>query len=191
MSGTYENSIFRNPVEFEKFFREKYRPLCLTACRYVKNIETAEEIVQDVFVRLWEKRDQITIRGPVLAYVTTSVKNNCLNFLKHKSIVSTFEKSEIQRVYLDPSENEDEMGDFELETAIISAIDELPPQRRKIFMLSRTEGLKYAEIAEKLGLSVKTIEAQMGKALKQLRVKLSEYMSIVLFAIFNIFFNSF
>jgi RNA polymerase sigma-70 factor, ECF subfamily len=190
MSDLPDKSIFKNPAEFEKFFKEKYRPLCLVACRYVKNIETAEEIVQDVFVRLWEKRDQINVRGPVQAYVTISVKNNCLNYLKHESIVNTFEKSEIQRIYLDPSENEDEISDFELETAIINAIEELPPQRKKIFILSRTEGLKYTEIAEKMGLSVKTIEAQMGKALKHLRGKLSEYMTIGVLFFLN-FFNNF
>ena len=76
----------------------------------------------------------------------------------------------------DPAETEEEMHDMELESAVMSAIAELPPQLQKIFNLSRAEGLKYREIADKLGLSIKTIEAQMGKALKQLRVKLNEYI---------------
>jgi RNA polymerase sigma-70 factor, ECF subfamily len=88
---------------------------------------------------------------------------------------------------IDSSDNEEEMHDFELESAILNAIAELPPQRKKVFVLSRVDGLKYHEIAEKLGLSVKTIEAQMGKALKQLRIKLKDYVGILLALIwFNI-----
>jgi RNA polymerase sigma-70 factor (ECF subfamily) len=176
MGNSEELNIIENPKEFEKFFKEKYRSLCLLACRYVKDMAAAEEIVQDVFVRIWDKRDQIHIKGPVQAYITTSVKNNCLNYLKHKSIVENYERNEALRVMYDPSETEEEMHDMELESAVMNAIAELPPQRQKIFNLSRSEGLKYQEIADTMGLSIKTIEAQMGKALKQLRVKLKEYI---------------
>jgi RNA polymerase sigma-70 factor (ECF subfamily) len=112
----------------------------------------------------------------MMAYISTSVKNSCLNYLKHKTIVASFEKSEATRIAYNSSETEEEMIDIELETAIIKAMDELPPQRKKIFMFSRIDGLKYHEIADKMGLSVKTIEAQMGQALKQLRIKLKEYI---------------
>jgi RNA polymerase sigma-70 factor (ECF subfamily) len=175
-----ENKILTHPAEFEKFFREKYRGFCLFACKYVKDIEVAEEVVQDVMVKLWEKREQLDIKGSVLAYINISVKNSCLNFLKHKNIVLNFEKNETQRISWDTSETEEEMQDIELETAVLNAIAELPPQRQKIFSMSRVDGLKYHEIADKMGLSIKTIEAQMGSALKQLRVKLKDYMGIVL-----------
>jgi RNA polymerase sigma-70 factor (ECF subfamily) len=180
MNFPEQQNILNNPIEFEKFFKEKYRSLCFVANRYVKDINTAEEIVQDVFVKIWEKRNQIVINGSISAYITTSVKNNCLNYLKHVSIVKTFERTELTRLSIDSSDNEEEMLDIELESAILKAIAELPPQRKKVFMLSRVDGLKYHEIAEKLGLSVKTIEAQMGKALKQLRVKLKDYVGIML-----------
>jgi RNA polymerase sigma-70 factor (ECF subfamily) len=176
MSIAGENNIFKNQHDFEKLFKEKYRPLCLLACKYVKDIETAEEIVQEIFVKLWEKNNQLVVNGSIIAYISTSVKNSCLNYLKHKAIVATYEKSEAVRFAFDNSENEEEMYDLELETAIIKAIDELPPQRKKIFMFSRVDGLKYHEIAEKMDLSIKTIEAQMGQALKQLRVKLKEFI---------------
>lgn len=184
MSLSEGSNIFINPIEFEKFFREKYRSLCFQANRYVKDISVAEEIVQEVFVHIWEKRDQIIIKGSVSAYVATSVKNNCLNHIKHVSIVKSYERNELTRVSIDPTDTEEEMHDFELESAILNAIAELPPQRKKVFMLSRVDGLKYHEIAEKLGLSVKTIEAQMGKALKQLRIKLKDYVGILLALIF-------
>jgi RNA polymerase sigma-70 factor, ECF subfamily len=173
-----EQKILTDPTEFEKFFREKYRGFCLLACKYVRDIEIAEEVVQDVMVKLWEKRDQLDIKGSTLAYINISVKNGCLNYIKHKNIVLTYEKNETQRLIWDPSENEEEMRDMELETAVINAIAELPPQRQKIFSMSRVDGLKYHEIADKMGLSVKTIEAQMGKALKQLRVMLKDYMDV-------------
>jgi RNA polymerase sigma-70 factor, ECF subfamily len=184
MSLSEGSNILVNPIEFEKFFREKYRSLCFQANRYVKDITVAEEIVQEVFVHIWEKRDQILIKGSVSAYIATSVKNNCLNHLKHVSIVKLYERNELTRVSIDPADTEEEMHDFELESAILNAIAELPPQRKKVFMLSRVDGLKYHEIAEKLGLSVKTIEAQMGKALKQLRIKLKDYVGILLALIF-------
>lgn len=177
--STSEQYILTNPKEFEKFFKEKYRLLCLMACKYVADIEIAEEIVQDVMVKLWEKREQIEIKGALMAYLNTSVKNASLNYIKHKNIVNAFERAETARVEYDSSETEEEMGDMELETAVLNAISELPPQRQKIFSLSRVDGLKYKEIADKMGLSVKTIEAQMGKALKQLRVKLKDYMGLL------------
>lgn len=99
-----------------------------------------------------------------------------MNYLKHKTIVASFEKAETTRMGHDLYENTEETSDLELETAILNAMDELPPQRKKIFMYSRVDGLKYHEIAEKMGLSIKTIEAQMGQALKQLRVKLKEFI---------------
>jgi RNA polymerase sigma-70 factor, ECF subfamily len=176
-----ENKILTHPAEFEKFFREKYRGFCLLACKYVKDIEIAEEVVQEVMVRLWEKRDQLEIKGSVLAYINISVKNSCLNYIKHKNIVLAHERAETQRLSWDSSENEEEMGDMELETAVLNAIAELPPQRQKIFSMSRVDGMKYHEIADKMGLSIKTVEAQMGTALKQLRVKLKDYMGILIF----------
>ena len=175
-----ENKILTHPAEFEKFFKEKYRGFCLLACKYVKDIEIAEEVVQDVLVKLWEKREQLKINGSILAYINISVKNSCLNYIKHNNIVHTYEKIETQRLSWDTSETEEEMQDLELETAVLNAIAEVPPQRQKIFSMSRVEGLKYQEIADKLGLSIKTVEAQMGSALKQLRVKLKDYMGIVL-----------
>jgi RNA polymerase sigma-70 factor (ECF subfamily) len=171
-----EQNIINDPKEFEKFFKEKYRSLCLLACRYVRDMVVAEEIVQDVFVRIWEKRGQIQIKGPAHAYITSSVKNNCLNYLKHKSVVENYEKSEVLRTIYNPGDIEEEMHDMELESAVMVAIAELPPKRQKIFNMSRAEGLKYHEIADQLGLSIKTVEAQMGQALKQLRVKLNEYL---------------
>jgi RNA polymerase sigma-70 factor, ECF subfamily len=180
MNFPEEQNILNNPVEFEKFFKSKYRSMCYLANKYVKNIAIAEEIAQDVFVKIWEKRDHIIIKGSISAYLATSVKNNCLNYLKHDSIVKIYERTELTRISADPTDTEEEMKDMELESAIINAIAELPPQRKKVFMLSRVDGLKYHEIAEKLGLSVKTIEAQMGKALKQLRVKLKDYVGIII-----------
>jgi RNA polymerase sigma-70 factor, ECF subfamily len=183
MTALAENNIFKDSREFEKFFKEKYKLLCYLANKYVKDLDVAEEIVQEVLVKMWEKREQLIINGPIIAYISTSIKNSCLNYLKHKIIVAAYEKSEIVRISNDASETEEEMKDMELETAVLNAISELPPQRQKIFSMSRVDGLKYHEIAEKMGLSIKTVEAQMGAALKQLRVKLKDYMGVLTFVL--------
>ncbi len=184
MASPEEFNIFKDPIKFEKFFRDNYRSFCFLACKYVKNLDIAEEIVQDVFVHIWEKRDSIIVKGSMVAYVSTSVKNNCLNYIKHQTVVRSHEQNEILRISTDASDTEEEMQDLELESKILNAIAELPPQRKKIFTLSRVDGLKYHEIAEKLGLSVKTIEAQMGKALKYLREELKDYIGVLIVLLF-------
>lgn len=187
MEEVSHKQILKDPAAFEKFFKEKYRPLCGIAFRFLRDMDQSEEIVQEVMVRLWEKRDQIDIKGPLLAYLTTSIKNTCLNHIKHKNIVYAHEKSEAQRFAYDPAELEEEIGDMELEAAVLNAIAELPPQRRKIFSLSRVDGLKYHEIADQMGLSIKTVEAQMGSALKQLRIKLKDFVGLII--VFNFFIS--
>jgi RNA polymerase sigma-70 factor (ECF subfamily) len=187
MGNSEDFNILSSPEEFEKIFREKYRSLCYLAFKYVKNTDAAEEIVQDVFVKIWEKKDQIILKSSAISYLVTSVKNHSLNYLKHSNIVKIHKKSEISKATYDSSDTETEMQDMELESAILNAIAELPSQRRKIFTLSRVDGLKYHEIAEKMGLSIKTIEAQMGKALKQLKLKLKDYIAIMFLILVNYF----
>ncbi len=175
MSSVDDSSILSDPLAFEKFFKDKYRMFCHLALRYTNNDTVAEEIVQEVLVKVWERRDQIDVKGSLTAYIALSVKNTCINYLKHQQIITNFEKNELIHASIE-TYAENFPDNTELEAMIFDAIDKLPPKRKQIFLLSRIDGLKYHEIASKLNLSVKTVEAQMGIALKQLRVMLKDYL---------------
>lgn len=166
--------------EFESVFRSQFRPLCLLAVRYVKDTDTARNIVQDAFINLWEKRDTIDPARGVNAYLSTSVRNRSLNHLrdtrKFSADLLTLENLWPESAWEQPLP----MVTAELDTSIRHALDELPEKCREVFELSRNEGLKYQEIADRLGISVKTVETQMSKALQHLRIRLKDYLFIFL-----------
>jgi RNA polymerase sigma-70 factor (ECF subfamily) len=143
----------------------------------------AEEIVQNIFVRLWEKKEDLTIRENVSGYLYRAVHNECLNYLRHQKVRVAYQSYAMRRHKQSEQEKPAEKVVMsELEKKLETALRELPEQCRTIFQLSRFEDLRYRDIAEKLGLSVKTVENQMGKALKLLRLKLVDFLlSVILF----------
>jgi len=145
---------------------------------YVKDIDIAREIVQEVFVKLWEKRANIEVEGKPVSYLGTSVRNRCLNYLrdnrKFSAGILEIEGLGNEHAYTE----QDELVTAELRTKIEDATAALPDKCRKIFLLNRMENMKYREIADELDISVKTVEAQMSKALRIMRDKLSEYLSV-------------
>ncbi|MDY0101405.1 MAG: RNA polymerase sigma-70 factor [Lentimicrobium sp.] len=166
--------------EFEKLFRANFKGLCFFAQKYVKDFETAREIVQDSFISLWEKRDSIDAGRQVKSYLTSIIHNKCHNYLRDNQkfnhrLLEIENLSEISDMV-----DSDLLVTKELKLAIQDAIGELPEKCREVFLLSRYENLKYKEIAVKLGISVKTVETQMSKALQHLRVRLAEYMVVIL-----------
>lgn len=164
---------------FEQIFRHYYSPLCVYASRILEDDAAAEEIVQDFFVKLWEKRSQIEIESSAKSYFFRSVKNLCLNRIKHEQI-----KLQHAREVIASAESKDygdQFPEVDLKKDIEESIASLPEKRREIFRLSREEGLKYREIAEKLNISIKTVEAQMGQAIRHLREKLKKYNSFLFF----------
>jgi RNA polymerase sigma-70 factor, ECF subfamily len=170
---------------FEQLFLNYFKPLCSYAFRFTNETEAAEEIVQDFFVRLWEKRMAIEIDSSLNNYMFRSVKNHCLNLIQHNKIKNRYSEKikEASNPTIEPSQ-------FFIEPELIEKIEKaislLPEKRREVFRLSREEGLKYKEIAEKLNISVKTVEAQMGFALKFLREQLNDYdPGLILFLIFS------
>ncbi len=158
---------------FETLFHRYYPSLCLLARQYVDDDEKAEEVVQDIFVKIWSKRKELSIETSFKQYLLRSVKNQCINQLQHLKI----RQKHAQKVKDDSKENNGTTFfiEFGLAEKIEASIDSLPEKRKEIFKLSREDGLKYREIAEQLGISVKTVEAQMGLALKQLREMLKDY----------------
>lgn len=169
---------------FERIFRSHYGPLCAFAMGYLKDRDATEEAVQQVFYIVWERRESINITTSFKAYLYQAVRNHCLNALKHEQVKASAHGELLRE---DEPEEENNLESIELRERIDQAISELPTERQKIFRMSRFEELKYKEIAEKLQISVKTVENQMGKALKHLRESLSELMPLLLWLFVNIF----
>lgn len=167
---------------FEKLFRMYYAPLCLYASRLLEDDDFAEETVQSFFVKFWEKREQIQIETSLKNYFFRSVKNLCLNRIKHEKIKQQHVKSVLAET--DVTDFGDYFPEVDLKKDIEESIASLPEKRREIFRLSREEGLKYREIAEKLNISIKTVEAQMSLAIKHLKDKLKDYISILLIILY-------
>ena len=159
---------------FKALFEKYYAFLCHFASQFLNDSEMAEEIVQELFVRIWEKRESLTIETSVKHYFFKSVKNQCLNQLQHQKIKLRYagKVKETSHQDIDPSQNYIEVDLFE---RIEKSIDSMPKKRQEIFRLSREQGLKYKEIAEQLNISIKTVEAQMGLALKYLREELKDF----------------
>ena len=140
----------------------------------------AEEIVQNMFLKLWEKRDRVTVQTSVKAYLYKCVHNDSLNYIKHRKVRASYEDYANLTMKDKSSRPAKTIEIKELEKQIVHALNELPEQCRTIFQLSRFEELKYKEIAERMGLSIKTVEKQMGKALKLLRLKLVDFLALII-----------
>ena len=169
-------------MSFSELYLMYYPKLVRFAKEFVVLEEDAENITQDVFTDLWERRDAIDHIENVNAYLFRLVRNRCLDYLKHKvfeqkyaeNVQASFEiELNLKLQSLDRFDVSDISEGNEMERLVRDAINSLPKRCRDIFLLSRMKGLKYREISEKLGISVNTVECQMGIALKKLRAKLN------------------
>lgn len=165
---------------FEEIFRTYYERLCNYANTILNDMDEAEEMVQNAFLVVWEKHESLEIHTSLKSYLYRSVHNSCLNRVKHykvRHIHGEAIKHQADILYDDASED---LVGMELELVINQAIDDLPQQCRIVFRMSRFENLSYAEIAEQLNISVKTVENHMVKALKTLREKLKDYLPVLI-----------
>jgi RNA polymerase sigma-70 factor, ECF subfamily len=170
---------------FEILFRSYYKTLCYFAHKIVKDAIVAEEIVQDIFYYIWDKRAMLDLNTSVKSYLFKSAHNNSLKYLRHQKIVAGYEdrvKASLEASY-ELQENYAEVG--EIMHIIQQTLEQVPERSREIFNLNRNEGLKYQEIAEQLNVSIKTVEAHMTSVLKLFRENLKEYLTILLFCIFG------
>ena len=171
-----------NPVDFEMIYKQHFSMLVGFAYQYVEDSDNAEDIVQEVFSKLWNRAEQPDIRTTVKSYLFGAVRNACLNHLRHQKVKEAHEKeSTYELTNIDSFLEMDE-----LQSKLEEALSRLPEKRRQIFELSRFEGKKYHEIAEELNISVKTVETQMSRALKVMREALSSYLIYLI--IFSIVF---
>jgi RNA polymerase sigma-70 factor, ECF subfamily len=162
-------------VEFEKLFKLFYSPLCHYAFRFLKDMDLAEEIVQEFFYNYWKNRHTMNIQISIKSYMFRSIRNNSLKYLEHVQVVKKYEQNFKDTNHSDAATETNELEVKELNDIIESTLNELPERCSQIFKLSRFEGLKYSEIAEKLSISIKTVEANMGKALQLFRKNLKHY----------------
>lgn len=172
---------------FEMLFRTYYQSLCNYACTFVRDPEEAEEVVQNTFTNIWEKRDTLSIHTGVKPYLYAMVRNACLNQLKHAKIKQQHAAMEIAVGERSVESVSRTVEASELEVRIQEAMSKLPEQCRLVFKLSRFEDLKYAEIAEQLNISIKTVENQMGKALRVMREQLKDYLLFLVIFINGLF----
>ena len=153
--------MFVNSHTLEKYFQWMYRPLCLYALNITESYEDSEDIVQQIFVELLEK----AVVGNMKGYLYTVVRNRAVKYVKKDQ-----EKVSVESAMYLTDENILSIS-VEEEALVWNWIDALPTERRNIFLMAKQQGMKYKEIAVQLDISVKTVEGQMGKALKALRDK--------------------
>jgi RNA polymerase sigma-70 factor, ECF subfamily len=154
-------------LAFEILFHRYYGVLCVFAEKMLHSREAAEDIVQEMFSKVWMEREYMEIDTSLKAFLYRSIKNRCLNYLRHLEIIQHHEQDTLYSVVdiADDTGNPDE----ELLTAIYASVQQLPPQCQKVFKMSRFEGLKHKEIAGELGISIKTVKIHIGKALVMIR----------------------
>lgn len=172
---------------FEELFRKYFSHLCSFAQKYVHDLDESKDIVHHVFINLWQKREEVDTQTSLKSYLFTAVHNRCLNYIRDRKKIVQFDapihESDLgaylqTRDYLVSSETEDRIN---------RALDDLPEKCREIFMMNRFDNLKYREIAEKLNISVKTVETQMSRALKALRATLSDLIVILIIYLLKIY----
>ncbi|MFL0170668.1 RNA polymerase sigma-70 factor [Tenacibaculum maritimum] len=162
-------------VKFEILFKKSYKELSSVAYHYLKDEEESKDVVQEVFIKVWEKRKDLIEDPQAIFYLVTAVKNNCISKLRkkmqHLSVDDVMVRNTLKEDVSKESYSEEELDVYQF---VNKALEELPPKCLIVFKLSRFDLLTYAQIAERLGISIKTVENQMGKAIKIMRSYIKE-----------------
>jgi RNA polymerase sigma-70 factor (ECF subfamily) len=178
-----EELISGNHKAFEKIFNTYYKKLYVFSKEYVIDSETARELVQEAFVKLWEVKNQLRADTNIPAYLYTMVRNNSINFLKQsivKKKYAEYSQFKYQQYLLNYyaliDESSEKLIYKELEDKIHDIIEHLPKKCKTVFKLSRFQELKHKEIASQLNISVKTVENHIAEALKRIHIQLADYL---------------
>lgn len=177
----------KDKAAYEKLFKAHYQGLYRYAFLQLKEKEVSEEVVQDVMLTIWEKREQLEVTTSFRSYLYRSVYNRCMNQLKHIHYRENYKEHNSRIIAEAERDSFDKVEEEELYQRIQTAIETLPEERKRVFKLVKVDGLKYKEAAEQLNISVKTVENQMGSALKYLREQLTEFL-VTIILINTIFF---
>lgn len=161
---------------FASIYRLFFGSLCDFTFYLTKDEEIAKELVQDTFLSIWEQRKEWAPQGTIRSYLFKAAKNRSLDYLKHQKVVRKWEKTSHDQANPYSQNDNDQLSQAELIKAIDKQVDKLPQKCKIIFIMSRQQGLTYREIAEIQGVSIKTVETQIGRALKKLRESLQDYL---------------
>lgn len=163
---------------FENVFRQYYTPLCMYAASITGRMDVAEEIVQELFYVFWKEKEKLQVFHSIKSYLYGAVRNQSLRYYEQAEVRSRYRDAVLSNKGRENQTSDPlELIEYkELETLITRTLAGLPERRRQIFRMHRFDGKKYAEIAEELSLSVKTVEAEMTKALLALRKEIENYI---------------
>lgn len=169
---------------YREIFRTYYAPLCLYTTRFVHASSEAEDIVQEIFYRLWRDRKELRIQVSIKAYLVSSVKHYALNVLKHRVVEQSYVSEFLRNNGENPVTEEELYTAAELQQRIDLIISRFPEKLRNVFLMHRRQGMTYVQISDAMSISIKTVEAYMSKCLALLRSELKEFMSILIFLFF-------
>lgn len=173
-------------LAFEKIFKSNHNQIVGFCNQFISDLDKANSLTQEVFLNLWLNREKIETLNGIRAFLYTFAKSSCLNYIRHRKIVSKYEDKHLQDREEELNREVLESFDFnsldfsELEGLIQLTINDLPEKCRQVFIMSRFEGKMNKEISEELNISVKAVEANITRALKTLKSRLSEYLPMIL-----------
>jgi RNA polymerase sigma-70 factor (ECF subfamily) len=173
---------------FQDLFEKYYSSLFFYACKFVDD-ELARDLVHDIFIIFWQNKENINISSSLSAYLFRMVRNKSLQEIEKQKVRDNYNQEALHSLKLDEisyyNDGLKSIIELELEKKLKEALDKMPDGCRKVFVMSRFDGLKNKEIAEQLDVSVKAVEKQMTKALKILKLELKEYLSIMMYIYFK------
>jgi len=172
---------------FETVFKQHFSSLHAYAFTLLKDTVAAEEVVQSLFLRLWEKKGTIDIRTSLKSYLYRATYNDCMNMLKHWKVRQKHQEHVFHFNDFTQEQTANRLHENELKKELQKALNKLPEKCRTVFQMSRFEELKYQEIADRLEISIKTVENQMGKALRILRLALADYLPLLVYCLITYF----
>jgi RNA polymerase sigma-70 factor (ECF subfamily) len=160
---------------FEKIFRQYYTLLCMYACSITGRYDISEEVVQDVFYNIWKDRERISIQLSIKNYLYGAVRNHALRYLEHEQVQRQYEENILNNSLEAELSPQEELEYKELENVITNLLNKMPERRRQIFLMFRMKGKKQKEIAGFFAISIKTVEAEMSKAMQTIRQGIENY----------------
>ncbi len=185
---SYKFLLFKSGDEsvFQEIFKAKYNRVVGFCNQFIFDIDASRSIAQESFLKLWLNREKVLTENGINSFLYTAARTQCIDYLRHEKVRSNFEKQEMMLVGdILKSYNFDSIEFSELEDAVGRAIEGLPERCREVFLKSRYEGKKNREIAEELGIALKSVETNMTRALKSLRESLSEFLSILIILLYH------
>jgi RNA polymerase sigma-70 factor, ECF subfamily len=176
-----QNLVDGDKAMFTELFKAYYKNLCACSFKIVRNIATAEEVVQNVFFRIWEKRSSLALNENIEKYLYRAVHNESIDVYRRTSFENDFKNQLKHDPFLQGETSEDPLTNKELAYKLQNAINKLPDKSKEVFLMSRYGSLSYKEISEKIGITTKGVEFHIIKALKILRFELKDFRYFIIF----------